>query len=117
MMMFHVWLNSLSAALGPLLSTYAVSAKGWRWSLHEITWMAAPLLVLYFVLMPETSGPSILLQRSRRLRKATGNQRLKSQSEIDQAHMTVSSVAVDALIKPLEITIKDPAILFVQVYA
>jgi DHA1 family multidrug resistance protein-like MFS transporter len=30
--------------------------------------------------------------------------------------MTVSQVLVDALIKPLEITIKDPAVLFVQVY-
>lgn len=67
--------------------------------------------------MPETSGPNILLRRARRLRKVTGSQRLKSQSEIDQAHLTVSGVAVDALIKPLEITVKDPAILFVQVYA
>lgn len=42
---------------------------------------------------------------------------MKSQSEIDQAHLTVSGIAVDALIKPLEITLKDPAVMFVQIYA
>jgi DHA1 family multidrug resistance protein-like MFS transporter len=39
-----------------------------------------------------------------------------SQSEINQRNMKVSAVAIDALIKPLEITLKDPAVLFVQVY-
>lgn len=39
-----------------------------------------------------------------------------SQSEIDQRNMKVSAVFIDALIKPLEITIKDPAVLFVQIY-
>lgn len=67
--------------------------------------------------MPETSTPNILLRRAQRLRKLTGNQKLMSQSEIDQAHLTVSGIAIDALIKPLEITIKDPAVLFVQVYS
>ncbi|KAJ4123581.1 hypothetical protein NW765_006605 [Fusarium oxysporum] len=51
------------------------------------------------------------------LRRSAGSQRLQSQSEIDQAHLTVSGIAVDALIKPLEITIKDPAVLFVQIYS
>ena len=39
-----------------------------------------------------------------------------SQSEIDQRNMKVSAVVVDAFLKPLEITLKDPAVLFVQVY-
>jgi DHA1 family multidrug resistance protein-like MFS transporter len=39
-----------------------------------------------------------------------------SQSEIDQRHMKVSAIAIDALIKPMEITLKDPAVLFVQIY-
>jgi DHA1 family multidrug resistance protein-like MFS transporter len=39
-----------------------------------------------------------------------------AQSEIDQAKLSTREVAVDALIKPMEITIKDPAILFVNVY-
>ncbi|KAK2676011.1 MFS transporter superfamily [Fusarium oxysporum f. sp. vasinfectum] len=103
-------------ALGPLISGFAVPAKNWRWSLYESIWASAPIFILMFLLLPETSGANILLRRAERLRKLTGNQRFMSQSEIDQRHMKVSAIAVDALIKPMEITIKDPAVLFVQVY-
>ncbi|RGP79676.1 hypothetical protein FLONG3_2230 [Fusarium longipes] len=103
-------------ALGPLLSGFAVPVKGWRWSLYESIWASAPIFILMFLLLPETSGANILLRRAERLRKLTGNQRFMSQSEIDQRHMKVSAIALDALIKPMEITIKDPAVLFVQIY-
>ena len=103
-------------ALGPLLSGFAVMAKGWRWSLWEILWAAGPTFLLMFMLLPETSTPNILLRRARRLRKLTGNPLLQSQSEIDQKHMKPTTVLVNAIIKPLEITIKDPAIAFVNVY-
>lgn len=107
----------VAASLGPLLSGFAVAAKDWRWSLYESIWVSAPVLVFLFVFMPETSAPNILLRRAKRLRKFASSQRLKSQSEIDQAHLTVSGIVVDALIKPLEITLKDPAVMFVQIYA
>ena len=103
-------------ALGPLLSGFAVTAKGWRWSLWEILWIAGPVFILMFLLVPETSTPNILLRRANRLRALTSDPRLKSQSEIDQKGLKPSSIAIDALIKPLEITIKDPAIAFVNMY-
>ncbi len=69
-----------------------------------------------FICLPETSHPNILLRRAARLRKLTGNVNFKSQSEIDQQNMKPSAVVIDALIKPIEITFKDPAMLFVQIY-
>lgn len=68
------------------------------------------------MLLPETSTPNILLRRARRLRKLTGDNRLRSQSELDQKNLKPSAILVDAIIKPLEITIKDPAIGFVNLY-
>lgn len=103
-------------ALGPLLSGFAVTAKGWRWSLWEILWAAGPIFLVMFMLLPETSTPNILLRRAQRLRKLTGDNRLMAQSEIDQKHMKPSAIVVDAIVKPIEITIKDPAIAFVNVY-
>ncbi|RDL33792.1 Multidrug transporter [Venustampulla echinocandica] len=103
-------------ALGPLLSGFAVTAKGWRWSLWEILWAAGPVFLLMFLLLPETSTPNILLRRAQRLRKLTGDDRLRSQSEIDQKSLRPTAILVDAVIKPMEITIKDPAILFVNLY-
>src|SRR3954468_18987802 len=65
-------------ALGPLLSGFAVMAKGWRWSLWEILWMAGPTLIVMFLFLPETSSHNILLRRAARLRKLTGNPKLQS---------------------------------------
>ncbi|KAJ9138825.1 Caffeine resistance protein 5 [Pleurostoma richardsiae] len=106
----------MGPALGPLLSGFSVPVKGWRWSLLEILWASIPMFVAMFLLLPETSASNILLRRARRLRKLTGSARFMSQSEIDQRGLRASAVLADALIKPMEITIKDPAILFVQVY-
>ena len=39
-----------------------------------------------------------------------------SQSEIDQKHWTLTEVVKDALIKPMEIFVKDPAVTFTNVY-
>jgi DHA1 family multidrug resistance protein-like MFS transporter len=69
-----------------------------------------------FFFLPETSTPTILLRRASRLRRIYNDERFMSQSEIDQRNMRFSAVTVDALIKPMEITIKDPAVLFVQIY-
>lgn len=103
-------------ALGPLLSGFAVTAKGWRWSLWEILWIAGPVFILMFLLVPETSTPNILLRRAQRLRALTNDSRLRSQSEIDQKNIKPSKVVVSAFIKPIEITVKDPAIAFVNLY-
>ncbi|GAB1217077.1 hypothetical protein ATERTT37_006300 [Aspergillus terreus] len=103
-------------ALGPLLSGFAVPAKSWRWSLFESIWASAPVFLLMFFFLPETSTSTILLRRASRLRRIFKDDRFMSQSEIDQRNMRISDVTVDALIKPLEITIKDPAVLFVQIY-
>ena len=69
-----------------------------------------------FLFLPETSTPNLLLRRAARLRKLTGDERLRAQSEIDSQGLKPSAVIIEALIKPIEITIKDPAIAFVNLY-
>jgi DHA1 family multidrug resistance protein-like MFS transporter len=110
---FSAWAGP---ALGPMMAGFAITAENWRWSLWEIVWMAAPTALFLVIIVPETSTPKILLQRAKRLRKLTGNTKLQSQSEIDQRQLSVSQIAIDALIKPIEITIKDPAVFFVNIY-
>ena len=74
------------------------------------------MLILLLLFLPETSSPTILHQRAARLRKLTGSSRFKSQSEIDQSQMTPHAIMVDALIKPGEIFVLDPAIAFTNIY-
>ncbi|KJZ69001.1 hypothetical protein HIM_11603 [Hirsutella minnesotensis 3608] len=102
-------------ALGPLLSGFSVPVMGWRWSLFESIWASTPVLIVMFLFLPETSGATILLRRAQRLSKHTG-QRFVSQSQLDQADQRPLAIIVEAIIKPLEITFKDPAVFFVQIY-
>ncbi|KAL3490654.1 MFS general substrate transporter [Aspergillus germanicus] len=110
---FSAWAGP---SIGPVIGGFAAEAKGWRWPMWEIVWMASLALVSLLLFMPETSTPNILLRRARRLRKLTGDMRLQSQSEIDQRHMQVSEIVSTALIRPMEIMLKDPSIFFVNLY-
>lgn len=103
-------------ALGPIISGFSVTAMNWHWSQWEMLWMNGPVFLSLFFFLPETSSPNILLRRAARLRKLTGDDRLKSQSEIDQAKMTPREVAVEALWRPFQLVLLDPSIAFTAVY-
>ena len=112
------WAFSATAgpALGPLLSGFSVVVKGWRWSMWELLWLAGPVWIVMFLFLPETSADNILLRRARRLRKLTGNPMLKSQGEINQAKLTFRDILIDALWRPIQTVMLDPAIAFTAIY-
>src|ERR1700761_2079582 len=99
-----------------MISGFAVSAKNWHWSLWEMVWLASPLVIILILFLPETSASNILLRRAQRLRAVTGDPRFQSQSEIEQKNLKARDIALHALIKPVEIMLKDPAIFFVNMY-
>ncbi|KXL49847.1 hypothetical protein M433DRAFT_146212 [Acidomyces richmondensis BFW] len=103
-------------AMGPIISGFSVAAENWRWSLWEMLWLSGPVFLMMFMFLPETSSSNILLRRAQRLRKVTGNHRLKAQSEIDQASMRPNDVAFEALVRPIQLIVQDPAIGFTAVY-
>ena len=103
-------------ALGPVISGFSVPSENWHWSLWEILWLAGPVFLCMMFFLPETSTPNILLRRAKRLRKLTGDNRLKAQSEIDQANMNVREIAFEALVRPMQLIILDPAIGFTAGY-
>lgn len=102
--------------MGPVISGFSVPAESWRWSLWEILWLAGPIFICMTLFLPETSTPNILLRRAQRLRKMTGDNRLRSQSEIDQANTTPRQIAFEALVRPIQLIVQDPAIGFTAGY-
>ena len=107
---------TVGPAVGPIISGFSVPATNWHWSLWEIVWLAGPVFISLMICLPETSAPNILLRRAQRLRKLTGNNNLRSQSEIDQAKMSVGEVVVHNLWRPVQINALDPAVLFTSLY-
>lgn len=100
---------------GPLLGGFVAPAKGWRWTIWTFTWLCAVAAVMLFFLMPETSAAKILYKRAKRLRKATGDERLRSQSEIDAAHHTVKDDMV-VLGRAFTLTFFEPIVFMWDLY-
>jgi DHA1 family multidrug resistance protein-like MFS transporter len=117
---FAVCLWALAAtcgpALGPIISGFSVVAENWRWSQWEMLWLSGPAFILMFLCLPETNPSTILLHRARRLRERTGNMKLKAQSEIDQANMSVTALILENLYRPMQMMILDPAVGFTALY-
>ena len=101
---------------GPIIGGYVAPAMGWRWTIWVFTWLCCLVLLLLFFLSPETSAANILYNRAKRLRKATGISRLKSQSEIDAENHTSKDVWI-LLSRAFILTFTEPIILFMNLYA
>ncbi|CAG8387650.1 unnamed protein product [Penicillium salamii] len=116
---YTAWVGATfcAPALGPIISAFAVASGDWRWSLWEILWMAIFTFAVMLVALPETSAATILYRRARRIRNRLHDKRYISQSEIDEANLSPRQIAANTLLRPLQITILDPAVLFTNLYS
>lgn len=103
-------------ALGPLLSSFAVTRSTWRWSMYELLILGTFTYIMLFFCLPETNPETILLRRAVRLRKLTGNPSLRSQSEIRQGEIHIGQLVGQYLTTPFRITIQDPSTAFINIY-
>ena len=106
----------LGPVLGPLVGGFAAEAKGWRWTIWELSWLTVFIFLVLFAFMPETSAPNILYRRAKRLREATGNSRYRSQAEIDNDHITTKD-RVLVIARAFTLIFTEPVILFVDMYS
>lgn len=102
--------------LGPLVGGFAAENKGWRWTIWELMWLSGLCLVVLFFFLPETSSSNILYRRARRLRKLTGNNKLKCQPEIDGEQMTLKDVVMMVLVRPFSLTLTEPICFCLNLY-
>ncbi|KAK5057743.1 hypothetical protein LTR84_011744 [Exophiala bonariae] len=108
------WVGAMycGPSFGPTLAAYAI-VDNWRWGLWEMVIMAGIVLVL-LPFLPETWAPTILLRRAKRLRAKTQNPSYLAASELKP--LNFGTTLIQALCKPIEIAIKDPAITYACVY-
>jgi len=103
-------------ALGPLLAGFSVPLSTWRWSMYELLILCSFSWLLLFFCLPETNADFILLKRAQRLRKSTGNEKLRSESEIKQGSLQFLKLLSGYLTTPFLVTVKDPSIAFINLY-
>jgi len=102
--------------LGPLLGGFAIQAEDWRWAFWILLWLDGFCLIVLIFFFPETSSANILLRRARRLRKVTGNENLRSQSEIMASQMTGKQIVNQTLVMPIWLSISEPICLALNLY-
>ena len=102
--------------LGPLIGGFAAQHKGWTWTIWELLWLSGAALIVLFFFLPETSSANILYRRSRRLRKLTGRQDLKSEGEVESEHMTGKDIVMMSLIRPFDLTFTEPILFALNLY-
>lgn len=113
-----IWQSSgvLGPVFGPVIGGYLAPAMGWRSTIWVYTFLCVAVLFTMFFFLPETSASNILYKRAKRLRAATGNNRLKSQTEVDTTHYTVKDNLL-LLGRAFTLTFLEPIILLVDLYA
>ncbi|GAK68096.1 uncharacterized protein PAN0_039c6329 [Moesziomyces antarcticus] len=105
----------MGPAFGPITG-FAMEAKTWRWPLWIQVWLCAPVLILMFFAMPETSAQNILYRRAKRLRAATQWKELRSHAEVEQQTLSLRKIVVESLVRPIQISILDPGTGFMNIY-
>jgi hypothetical protein len=68
------------------------------------------VLAVLFFLLPETSAANILYRRTRRLRKATGNESLRCDAGLETQNMSIGNMAKMILVRPLILNFTEPMV-------
>ncbi|KAF4633192.1 hypothetical protein G7Y89_g4921 [Cudoniella acicularis] len=100
---------------GPIIGGFVAPVKGWQWTIWIMMWLCSFVFILMFFFLPETSAENILYKRAKRLRKSTGDKRLRSQFEIDTKHYTTRDQLV-VLGRAFTLTFKEPIVFFMDLY-
>ncbi|GAA6051066.1 hypothetical protein NBRC10513_000936 [Rhodotorula toruloides] len=70
---------------GPVIGGFAAERMNWRWPFLELLWISGTVLLIVFLLLPETMESTILIRRAERLRRLTGNPLLRAPAELGHA--------------------------------
>jgi DHA1 family multidrug resistance protein-like MFS transporter len=73
-------------------------------------WLSGFCLVFLFFFLPETSANNILVRRTRRLRKITGDMKLKCEPELMAEQMTGKDIVMMTLVRPFTLNFLEPMV-------
>ncbi|KAF2722584.1 MFS general substrate transporter [Polychaeton citri CBS 116435] len=110
--------------LGPVVGGFAVEYGGtngvikapWSWPLWILMWLSGFCLIVLFFFLPETSANNILLRRTKRLRKLTGDNRLICEPELMAERMTGRDVVMMSLVRPFTLNFTEPMVFLLNLY-
>ncbi|KAJ9615033.1 hypothetical protein H2200_001107 [Cladophialophora chaetospira] len=105
------------AALGPILGAWIADSPvlhSWRWAEWVTLILAGVVLLLTFLLLPETYAPVLLSWKARQLRKVSGDDSCYAEHEIER--IPLWSRLKTALRRPFVLAVHEPIIILISFY-
>ncbi|RGP68151.1 hypothetical protein FSPOR_5495 [Fusarium sporotrichioides] len=99
--------------IGPVAGGYLSQAKSWRWSFWVVSILAGAITIMAFVFMRETYAYTILDRKTKKLRKETGNPKLRSALAKD---ITTKELFSMAMVRPTKMLLFAPIVSLLSLY-
>ncbi|KAL6915812.1 hypothetical protein ACHAP8_005468 [Fusarium lateritium] len=99
--------------IGPVAGGYLSQAKSWRWSFWVVSILAGAITIMAFVFMRETYAYTILDKKAKKLRKETGNPKLRSALAKD---ITTKELFSMAMVRPTKMLLFAPIVSLLSLY-
>ncbi|KAK7542726.1 major facilitator superfamily domain-containing protein [Phyllosticta citribraziliensis] len=103
----------LGPIIGPIAGGFLVEHKGWRWVFWLLAILAAAIAVTSPFILFETYGPVLLGRKTTRLRKETGNLRLRNALDQGLSHKERFALAI---VRPAKMLFCSPIVAIMSLY-
>ncbi|RMD43858.1 hypothetical protein DV735_g1188, partial [Chaetothyriales sp. CBS 134920] len=103
----------IGPVIGPVAGGYLSEAAGWRWIFWVLLIAAGVLTAVSFLLLRETYEQVLLNDLTKKLRKETGNQDLRSKLD---SGLTPKQYFIRSIIRPTKMLIFSPIVLIFSLY-
>jgi MFS family permease len=99
--------------IGPVAGGFLSQAKGWRWVFWILAIVSGFTTIMMLLFMPETFAPVLLDRKTKKLRKQTGNQMLRSKLD---AGLSPADYIKRGIVRPLRLLIFSPITFIFALY-
>lgn len=103
----------LGPVIGPIAGGYLGESVGWRWICWTLAIASGVGTLASFVFQEETYPPTLLERKCKKLKKETGNQKLRTNMNVDRKP---SQVFGRAIIRPLKLLFLSPVVSILSIY-
>ncbi|CVL07245.1 related to multidrug resistant protein [Fusarium mangiferae] len=103
----------LGPCIGPLAGGYLIQAAGWRWVYWLVTIMGGIFIPSSFLFIKETYVPVLLERKADRLRKETGNTKLRTKEDKGERLGVKFKLAI---VRPLKLLFVTPIVGLMALY-
>ncbi|KAK5941671.1 hypothetical protein PMZ80_005621 [Knufia obscura] len=103
----------LGPVIGPIAGAYLVQGAGWRWVFRVLTIASGVMTVFTVLTMRESYAPVVLRRRVQRMKKETGNDKLRSKLD---SGLPPREVFLRAIVRPTKMLIFSPIVFLLSLY-